>query len=54
MPAADGARLPRPVVTPRPLGDLAARLGLAEDPERAGVAVTGVTLDSRAVQPGDL
>jgi UDP-N-acetylmuramoyl-L-alanyl-D-glutamate--2,6-diaminopimelate ligase len=54
VPAADGARLPRPVVPPRPLGDLAARLGLAEDRGRDGVALTGVTLDSRAVQPGDL
>jgi UDP-N-acetylmuramoyl-L-alanyl-D-glutamate--2,6-diaminopimelate ligase len=54
VPAADGARLARPVVPPRPLDDLAARLGLAEDAGRSAISVTGVTLDSRAVLPGDL
>lgn len=59
--------LPRPAgVRPRPLTELASRFGLrAELPEAtepasgpvagtAPVAVTGVTLDSRAVRPGDL
>ena len=57
MPSADGARLPRPVVPPRPLADLAARLGVLGDLAPAAgapVRLTGVTLDSRAVRPGDL
>ena len=54
MPAPDGAPLPRPTVPPRPLGELAARLGLPEDPQRSGVELSGVALDSRSVHPGDL
>ncbi len=54
MPAADGARLPRPVVPPRPLGELAGLLGLRTDPEAMGPGLTGVTLDSRSVVAGDL
>ncbi|MGI9196007.1 MAG: Mur ligase domain-containing protein, partial [Candidatus Nanopelagicales bacterium] len=45
----------RPVTTPRPLGDLADRVGapMANEADRA-VMITGVTLDSREVRPGDL
>ena len=45
----------RPVTTPRPLGDLADRVGapMASEADRA-VMITGVTLDSRDVRPGDL
>jgi len=42
----------RPVVPPVPLRSLAARLGA--EPPPADVAVTGVCLDSRDVEPGDL
>lgn len=45
--------LPRPDIPPRPGAELAAVLGLP-DPAPAGWSVTGVTLDSRAVRPGDL
>ncbi len=58
MPVAPpGAGLPvRPATPPRrALGDLAASVpGLRVRPEDAGTVVTGCTLDSRAVQPGDL
>ncbi len=54
MPAADGARLPRPVVPPRPLGELAGLLGVRTDPGASGPGLTGVTLDSRSVVAGDL
>lgn len=54
MPDPDGARLPRPVVPPRRLSSLAAVLGLPEDSAHAGVEVTGVSLDSRHVLPGDV
>ncbi len=54
MPAPDGVRLPRPVVPPRPLADLAARLGVLVDARGAPVELTGVTLDSRDVHVGDL
>ena len=47
--------LPRPVTPPRALTDLLPRLGDATaDDGVADVVVTGVTHDSRAVQPGDL
>jgi UDP-N-acetylmuramoyl-L-alanyl-D-glutamate--2,6-diaminopimelate ligase len=36
------------------LDDLAAHLGLAGDPQAAGVELTGVTMNSRSVRPGDL
>jgi UDP-N-acetylmuramoyl-L-alanyl-D-glutamate--2,6-diaminopimelate ligase len=50
---------PRPAaVPPRPLSALAAEIGAALDPAAGPAAadarVTGVTLDSRAVRPGDL
>jgi UDP-N-acetylmuramoyl-L-alanyl-D-glutamate--2,6-diaminopimelate ligase len=47
---------PRPDhVVPRPLGEVLGRLGLpAGGPDAAGPLVTGVTLSSRAVRPGDL
>ncbi|WP_037907382.1 UDP-N-acetylmuramoyl-L-alanyl-D-glutamate--2,6-diaminopimelate ligase [Actinacidiphila yeochonensis] len=45
---------PRPAhVTPKPLAELAERLGAAAPPPGAP-AVTGITHDSRAVRPGDL
>ncbi len=50
----DGARLPRPVVSPRRLSSLAAVLGIGDDPSYAGVEVTGVSLDSRQLRPGDV
>lgn len=37
-----------------PLARLAGQLGLGHDPAYRGIKVTGVTLDSRAVRPGDL
>ncbi|WP_019630726.1 UDP-N-acetylmuramoyl-L-alanyl-D-glutamate--2,6-diaminopimelate ligase [Actinomadura atramentaria] len=41
--------------TPRPLSGLAALLGIDDPPAAAaGVEVTGITHDSRAVRPGDL
>ena len=42
----------RPTASGLPLADLSTRLGLRTPP--ADVRVTGVTLDSRAVRPGDL
>ena len=46
---------PRPAeAAPRPLPDVAAALGLPAPPGADAVAVTGVTLDSRDVVPGDL
>jgi UDP-N-acetylmuramoyl-L-alanyl-D-glutamate--2,6-diaminopimelate ligase len=46
---------PRPTsVEPRPLPGVLARLGLPPLPAADGVLVTGVTLSSRAVRPGDL
>jgi UDP-N-acetylmuramoyl-L-alanyl-D-glutamate--2,6-diaminopimelate ligase len=54
VPDPDGARLPRPVVPPRRLSSLAAVLGLADDARFRDVEVTGVSLDSRHVSPGDL
>jgi UDP-N-acetylmuramoyl-L-alanyl-D-glutamate--2,6-diaminopimelate ligase len=46
---------PRPSsVEPRTLPAVLARLGLAPLPAADGVLVTGVTLSSRAVRPGDL
>jgi UDP-N-acetylmuramoyl-L-alanyl-D-glutamate--2,6-diaminopimelate ligase len=45
--------LPRPVMAPRPGSELSELLGIPCPPP-AGWAVTGVTLDSRAVRPGDL
>lgn len=49
---------PRPAqVRPIPLGELAEQLGLADSQprgQRGEAAVTGITHDSRAVQPGDL
>jgi UDP-N-acetylmuramoyl-L-alanyl-D-glutamate--2,6-diaminopimelate ligase len=49
-------RLPRPVRTPRSLAELAASAGIASaaDQSYAAVEVTGLTLDSRDVQPGDV
>ncbi|MFM9135286.1 MAG: UDP-N-acetylmuramoyl-L-alanyl-D-glutamate--2,6-diaminopimelate ligase [bacterium] len=45
----------RPAPLEHRLGDIAGRCGLAlADPADAQVRVTGVTLDSRAVRPGDL
>ena len=46
---------PRPTsVEPRPLAGVLARLGLGPTPATDGVLVTGVTLSSRTVRPGDL
>ncbi|ASW56027.1 UDP-N-acetylmuramoyl-L-alanyl-D-glutamate--2,6-diaminopimelate ligase [Plantactinospora sp. KBS50] len=46
---------PRPrTVTPVPLGDLAARIGLAPPADAAGTPVTGATHASTEVRPGDL
>ena len=51
---------PRPTqVTPVPLAELARRLGVTPtggptSPDTAGLGVTGITHDSRAVRPGDL
>ena len=46
---------PRPArPVPRRLADLAALLGLPVPPGAGATQVTGVTLDSRTVQPGDL
>ncbi|MBC7375164.1 MAG: UDP-N-acetylmuramoyl-L-alanyl-D-glutamate--2,6-diaminopimelate ligase [Frankiales bacterium] len=54
MPDTPG-RPPRPTTAPRPLvGLLAAVPGLVSAPDGAAVTVSGVTLDSRAVRPGDL
>jgi len=45
----------RPAPLEHRLGDIADRCGLVlADPATADVVVTGITLDSRAVQPGDL
>ena len=44
----------RPTVPPVPLGDLAALLRITVSSDIARVPVTGVSLDSRTVQPGDL
>ncbi|HEY4315951.1 MAG TPA: UDP-N-acetylmuramoyl-L-alanyl-D-glutamate--2,6-diaminopimelate ligase [Actinomycetes bacterium] len=56
MPNPSGASWPRPAgLPPRPLSEVAGRLGSAvHGPAAAGIAVTGVTLDSRSVRPGDL
>ena len=57
MPEHEDARLPRPIVTPRRLVALAALLGtdVAVEPAAAAdVTVTGVSLDSRQLLPGDL
>ena len=58
MPAAPtGAGLPvRPATPPRrALGDLAAAVpGLGVPPDQAATVVSGCTLDSRSVRPGDL
>ncbi|MFZ5871496.1 MAG: UDP-N-acetylmuramoyl-L-alanyl-D-glutamate--2,6-diaminopimelate ligase [Actinomycetota bacterium] len=64
MPTPDrrsAERGPRPGCVPRPsrsagrtLADLHTLLGRPGDPPAADVLVTGVTLDSRAVRPGDL
>ncbi|MFJ3902011.1 UDP-N-acetylmuramoyl-L-alanyl-D-glutamate--2,6-diaminopimelate ligase [Streptomyces sp. NPDC090025] len=56
VPHADQSRTtpPRPErLRPTPLGELAARLG-TELPGAEGVAVSGITHDSRAVRPGDV
>ncbi|MGH9217064.1 MAG: Mur ligase domain-containing protein, partial [Acidimicrobiales bacterium] len=50
---------PRPSLRPQhvipcPLVDLAELLGIEPLPDLAGIAVTGVTHDSRQVRPGDL
>ncbi len=45
---------PRPRPRPVRLADIAALIGRPLAPEWAGVDVTGVTLDSRDVRPGDL
>lgn len=46
---------PRPrTVAPVPLAVLANRLGARELPEDTGTRVTGVSLDSRTAEPGDL
>ncbi|WP_420000317.1 UDP-N-acetylmuramoyl-L-alanyl-D-glutamate--2,6-diaminopimelate ligase [Streptomyces boninensis] len=46
---------PRPArVTPAPLPELAARLGIDGPADAAEVAATGITHDSRAVRPGDI
>lgn len=44
---------PRPTVRPRACAELAELLGIAP-PAAVSVELTGITLDSRAVQPGDL
>jgi len=44
----------RPTVPPVPLGDLASLLRITVSPDIARVPITGVSLDSRTVQPGDL
>ncbi len=41
-------------MAPRPLAEVAVALGLPRDAAPAGATVTGVTLDSRDVRPGDL
>ncbi|HSK26459.1 MAG TPA: UDP-N-acetylmuramoyl-L-alanyl-D-glutamate--2,6-diaminopimelate ligase [Jiangellales bacterium] len=52
MPQRPGSRPDE--VTPRPLPGLAALLGTPLPTDGRDVAVTGVTLDSRRVRPGDL
>ncbi len=66
MSEREGARLARPVVNPRSIRSLAALLGIeppvptdvpragAEPGQTAERAVTGVSLDSRTLLPGDL
>jgi UDP-N-acetylmuramoyl-L-alanyl-D-glutamate--2,6-diaminopimelate ligase len=57
VPAAAGSLPERPAgVAPRPLAGLAQQLPAAawSGPPVAGIALTGVTLDSRTVRPGDL
>jgi UDP-N-acetylmuramoyl-L-alanyl-D-glutamate--2,6-diaminopimelate ligase len=56
VPNPSGASWPRPAgLPPRPLTEVAARLGSeVHGRDGAGAAVTGVTLDSRSVRPGDL
>jgi len=44
----------RPTVAPVPLGELATLLRIPVNPDTAKVPITGVSLDSRTVQPGDL
>lgn len=44
----------RPRVNPIPLGDIASMLNVACGGEAAMLAVSGVSIDSRAVQPGDV
>lgn len=56
MPGSLGAvpSAPRPTPVPRPIGEVAALLGLDPGVVPADAVVTGVTHDSRSVQPGDL
>nr|WP_246095229.1 UDP-N-acetylmuramoyl-L-alanyl-D-glutamate--2,6-diaminopimelate ligase [Streptomyces roseicoloratus] len=57
MPHADQSRTtpPRPErLRPTPLGELAGRLGTELPGAGHGVAVSGITHDSRAVRPGDV
>ena len=54
MPVSDGRTLPRPTVPPVGVATLAAAAGLVLDPPTTTARVTGVTLDSRRVVPGDL
>ena len=51
-PDVDPTRPAQPA--PVPLATVAADLGVVVDPASTGVAVTGITLDSRRVRPGDL
>lgn len=44
----------RPAPSPIPLGDIASLLHIAVDSDVAAVRVTGISLDSRSVVPGDL
>ncbi|MDQ1615393.1 MAG: UDP-N-acetylmuramoyl-L-alanyl-D-glutamate--2,6-diaminopimelate ligase, partial [Actinomycetota bacterium] len=59
VPSPSGPPSPRPrSPVPRPLSAVSGHLGVSVTPASSGdpadVSVTGVTLDSRAVRPGDL
>ena len=53
-PATDNPGFRPAVVAPVPLEAIAASLGIALPPDTGGTSVTGVSLNSRTVEPGDL
>ncbi|BAS12893.1 UDP-N-acetylmuramoyl-L-alanyl-D-glutamate--2,6-diaminopimelate ligase [Arthrobacter sp. Hiyo8] len=53
-PATDKPGFRPAVVAPVPLEAVASSLGIALPPDSAATSVTGVSLNSRTVEPGDL